>query len=204
MFGLARWIRSRLARRSGSDASPEQAWDAQYAAGRWDYLAQLPELARYSVLAGYIGQLGRGGAVLDVGCGQGLLLRSLPAAACSKYVGIDLSASAIGSARAQQHERSAFLVADCEHYSPGEEFDAIVFNEVLYFLKDPLGVIDRYAGSLRAGGIVLVSMCTAARDHAAILRQLKTRYVAVDEVLLSRGAAGLSWVCAAFRAPGRS
>jgi 2-polyprenyl-3-methyl-5-hydroxy-6-metoxy-1,4-benzoquinol methylase len=176
-----------------------QTWEAQYAAGRWDFLAELSELARFSILAGYICHLKPGGAVLDTGCGQGVLLRRLPGSCYSRYLGIDVSASAIAVAQQQQNERSTFLAADCEDYSPAEQFDVIVFNEVLCCLRDPLSTVERYARSLNPGGLVLVSMCTAARGSATILWRLKRTYATVDEVRVVHGDRKVSWVCSALR-----
>jgi len=186
-------------RRADGLLQPAQIWEAQYAAGRWDYLAQLPELARFSILAGYICHLKPGGAVLDTGCGQGILLRRLASACYSRYVGIDLSGSAIAVAREQQNERSTFLVADCEEYSPVERFDVIVFNEVLCCLRDPLRTVERYARSLNPDGLLLVSLCTAARGSAMILRGLERAYATVDEVRVFHSGRRISWTCAALR-----
>ena len=105
---------SRRWRQSDGLLQSAQTWEAQYAAGRWDYLAELSELARFSVLAGYICHLKPGGTVLDVGCGQGVLLRRLPMSCYSRYVGIDLSGSAISVAREHANEHSLFVAADCE------------------------------------------------------------------------------------------
>jgi 2-polyprenyl-3-methyl-5-hydroxy-6-metoxy-1,4-benzoquinol methylase len=143
--------------------------------------------------------------VLDVGCGQGVLLRRLPAAGYSKYVGVDVSASAIMVAQRQPNGRASFLACDCEEYSPAEQFDVIAFNEVLCCLRDPLLTVERYARSLRPGGLLLVSLCTAARGSATILRQLKRAYAVADEVCVTHGARKVSWVCMALRpgdAPG--
>jgi 2-polyprenyl-3-methyl-5-hydroxy-6-metoxy-1,4-benzoquinol methylase len=176
-----------------------QTWEAQYAAGRWDFLAQLSELARFSVLAGYICHLKPGATVLDTGCGQGALLRRLPMSCYSRYVGIDVSASAISVAQEQGNERSTFLAADCEEYSPAEQFDVIVFNEVLCCLRDPLRIVERYARSLNPGGILLVSLCTAARGSSTVLRRLKRAYATVDEVRIVHSGRKVSWVCTALR-----
>lgn len=204
----SRWLKSLIDRESGrrSDGllQSAQTWEAQYAAGRWDYLAQLSELARFSVLAGYISHLKPGGTVLDTGCGQGYLMRRIPASCYSRYVGIDISSSAIAAAQEHANEHSTFLVADCEEYSPTGQFDVIVFNEVLCCLRDPLGTVERYARSLNPGGLVLVSLCTAARGSGAVLGRLKRAYETVDEVRVVHSGRNVSWVCTALRseAPG--
>jgi 2-polyprenyl-3-methyl-5-hydroxy-6-metoxy-1,4-benzoquinol methylase len=197
---VARWLQSLVDRGRRSDGllQSAQTWEAQYAAGRWDFLAQLSELSRFSVLAGYIHQLKLGGAVLDVGCGQGVLLRRLPSSSYSRYLGIDMSESAIAVGRRQQNERSTFLAVDCEDYSPAEQFDVIVFNEVLCCLRDPLRTVERYERSLSSGGLLLVSMCTAARGSATILWRLKRAYATVDEVRVVHSGRKVSWVCTAL------
>lgn len=176
-----------------------QTWEAQYAAGRWDYLADLSELARFSVLAGYICHLKPGGTVLDTGCGQGVLLRRLPTSSYSRYVGIDLSESAISVAREHANEHSTFLVANCEEYSPAEQFDVMVFNEVLCCLRDPLRTVERYTRSLNPDGLLLVSLCTAARGSNTLLRELGRTYTTVDEVRIEHSGRKVSWVCTALR-----
>ena len=191
-------------RRPDSLLQSAQTWEAQYAAGRWDFLAELSELARFSVLAGYICHLKPGGTVLDTGCGQGVLLRRLPRSCYSRYVGIDVSGSAIAVAQEQGNERSTFLAADCEEYSPAEHFDVIVFNEVLCCLRDPLRTVERYARSLNPGGLLLVSMCTAARGSATILWRLKRAYATVDEVRVVHSGRKVSWVCTALGPEERS
>jgi 2-polyprenyl-3-methyl-5-hydroxy-6-metoxy-1,4-benzoquinol methylase len=197
----ARWLKLLVDRGRRSDGllQSAQTWEAQYAAGRWDYLGQLSELARFSVLAGYICHLKPDGTVLDTGCGQGVLLRRLPISCYSKYVGIDLSSSAISVAREHGNERSTFFAADCEEYSPAEQFDVIVFNEVLCCLRDPLRTVERYMRSLNPDGLLLVSLCTAARGSSTILGRLKRAYATVDEVRVVHGARKVSWVCTAMR-----
>ena len=202
----ARWLKLLVDRGRRSDGllQSAQTWEAQYATGRWDFLAELSELARFSVLAGYICHLKPGGKVLDTGCGQGVLLRRLPSSCYSRYVGIDVSGSAISVAQEQGNERSTFLAADCEEYSPAEHFDVIVFNEVLCCLRDPLRTVERYARSLNPGGLLLVSLCTAARGSATILSRLKRAYATVDEVRVVHGGRKVSWVCTALRPEARS
>ena len=47
--------------------------DGQYKNGTWDYLWSIGELARFSVVAGYCRFLRPGGAILEIGCGEGVL-----------------------------------------------------------------------------------------------------------------------------------
>jgi 2-polyprenyl-3-methyl-5-hydroxy-6-metoxy-1,4-benzoquinol methylase len=196
-----RWLKLLVNRSRRSDGllQSAQTWEAQYATGRWDFLAELSELARFSVLAGYICHLKPGGTVLDTGCGQGVLLRRLPSSCYSKYIGIDLSESAIAVAQQHANERSTFLAADCEEYSPAQQFDVIVFNEVLCCLHDPLRTVQRYARALNPGGILLVSLCTAGRGTGKVLSGLKQAYATVDEVRIEHSGRKVSWVCTALR-----
>jgi 2-polyprenyl-3-methyl-5-hydroxy-6-metoxy-1,4-benzoquinol methylase len=202
----ARWLKLHIDRGILPDSllQSAQTWEAQYAAGKWDFLAELSELARFSVLAGYICHLKPGASVLDSGCGHGVLLRRLPSTCYSKYVGIDLSDSAISVAKQHANERATFLAADCEEYSPTEHFDVMVFNEVLCCLQDPLRTVERYTRSLNPDGLLLVSLCTAGRGADTVLSGLKHSYATVDEVCIQHSGRQVSWLCTALRPKARS
>jgi 2-polyprenyl-3-methyl-5-hydroxy-6-metoxy-1,4-benzoquinol methylase len=163
----------------------EALWDAEYAAGVWDDLSQLEELARFSVIAGHIQFLKPGAAVLDVGCGKGILHERLNPASYRRYVGIDFSQAAIARASQRANPQSVFLHADAEQYLPGEEFEVIVFSEVLYILSDPLAVMRRYETALKSGGIFIVSFYEKSIRALAVWRLLKERYNVVDDVRIS-------------------
>ena len=47
-----RWLQSLVDRGRRSDGllQSAQTWEAQYAAGKWDFLAELSELSRFSIL----------------------------------------------------------------------------------------------------------------------------------------------------------
>src|SRR5687767_13442204 len=57
----------------GDAPAGKAAWEEQYRAGRWSFMRGLDESARYAVIAAFVRRLAPGGAVLDVGCGEGLL-----------------------------------------------------------------------------------------------------------------------------------
>jgi 2-polyprenyl-3-methyl-5-hydroxy-6-metoxy-1,4-benzoquinol methylase len=188
-----------LARFGARDPAPSAAtWDAEYAAGRWAYLGALPELARFSVLAGYLHHFKPGGAILDVGCGEGALAKRLAAGDYRRYVGVDLSAAAIENAARSAAPNTSWIAADAQSYAPTERFDAIVFNEVVYFFADPAGTVERYARALNDGGILLLSINTAFRGGMAILADLKERYAPLDETRVTHENNDWSWVCTAL------
>jgi 2-polyprenyl-6-hydroxyphenyl methylase/3-demethylubiquinone-9 3-methyltransferase len=173
-----------------------EAWDAEYTAGRWAYLGQLPELARYSLLVGYLRHFKPGGAVLDVGCGEGLLFARLHPDDYRRYVGVDFSKASIEKARARAGNapNAEFLVAHADRYEPTEKFDAIVFNEVLYYLDEPLAAVERCKHALNPGGVFLVSTSTASRG-LDVLEALKHEYRPLDEVTVTHGENPWSWIC---------
>jgi 2-polyprenyl-3-methyl-5-hydroxy-6-metoxy-1,4-benzoquinol methylase len=163
-----------------------ETWDAQYTAGRWDFLTGDEQLERFRVVAGLVHRHAPGAAVLDVGCGEGLLREHL--AGPGGYLGIDLSREAI--ARAETRARSApdgpaaeFLVADAETWEPDRRFGAVVLNECLYYFERPLAAARRCLGWLEPGGVMMVSMFRGPRADA-IARRLAAELPPAEELEL--------------------
>jgi SAM-dependent methyltransferase len=153
------------ARRAASTAlstaeSNSNRWDREYRRGDWSYLRDASESPRYAALAGCIVmRLATGTAsVLDLGCGPGILREHLPDRAIARYTGIDLSKEAVASARSPRRRGSAFMVASIDEWQPDQQYDAIVFNEVLYYLPQPLDSMRRYEHWLKPDGSLYVSM----------------------------------------------
>src|SRR5687768_10063997 len=188
----ALWLRLNQVRR-------RRRWNRQYAAGEWTWLARPGELARYSVLAGYALELRPGGNLLDVGCGEGLLRDRLHPAAFAHYVGIDFE-EAIQRAAARADERTRFVVADMNFFTPDVAFDVIVFNESLYLFRNVAEGLKRYETFLAPKGIFLVSMHGGAKTKG-IWPLLAERYPAIDEVTITNRE-GAIWTCKALANPG--
>lgn len=186
---LAAWERRRG---RGDVPLPPETWESQYRAGRWVYLNGVQQMTRYSVIAGCIQALKRGGWLLDIGCGEGILLERLGAADYARFVGVDLSRTAIERAQQKQLARSVFVHADARDFVPGDVFDAIIFNEVLYYFDDPLAVARRYEPWLKRDGCFITSLFAASDRARAINRLLKRSYSCLDEVEI-RGN-GRSWI----------
>lgn len=202
---LAAWARA-LERRSGRGdvPLPRGAWEEQYGAGVWACLEEAGELARYGAVAAAVRSLRPGGSVLDVGCGEGLLAEHLGANGYGRYLGIDLSVAAVAAAR-RRAARAArpgtrFAVADADHWPLRGAFDAVVLNECLYYLRDPLASARHALATLRPGGILVVSMFRTARTRG-LARLLARELPLVEETLVSsrRG----TWIVGLFSAEER-
>jgi SAM-dependent methyltransferase len=154
------------------------------------------ERAHYSVLAGYALELKPGGALLDAGCGNGVLRTQLHPTAFSTYLGIDF-AEAIAQARGLTDDRTRFVAADIRTFEPGERFDTIVFCESLYYIDNAVTELERYLRFLRPGGVFLVSLHRKKGTEELWLR-IARRFSLLDRVLITN-ASDVQWICGAFR-----
>lgn len=110
-------------------------------------------------------------SVLDIGCAGGTLALTLPP--FKKYLGIDASSYAIKLANEDPEFRRqsgviAFIAADIRYFQLTEQWDVIVFNEVLYYLsvEEAVRQVGRYAKALKPGGILCFSMSDDPKSHA--------------------------------------
>lgn len=183
------------------------AWEQQYRGGDWEFLTAQGERPRYRALAELLdphlaaGGGGVGGAVLDVGCGEGLLALALAPGGLRRYVGVDLSEAAVAAARRRLAALPAELaVADAETFDPAGSYRAIVFNECLYYFRQPLEVVARYRRRLEPGGLVLISMFATPRSRA-IARRLTAVHPAIERRAVPHPGGAGSWLLLALRAP---
>ena len=126
--------------------------------GDWQGLASSNDAPRYSAIAEMLRQSNLGRQVLDIGSGEGLLRAWLPSDCV--YLGIERSALAIQNAQALNHFASAsFVHVDAERFdSHVRQFDSIVFNEMLYYSADPVGLVRKYSALLQPSGGMLCSI----------------------------------------------
>jgi 2-polyprenyl-3-methyl-5-hydroxy-6-metoxy-1,4-benzoquinol methylase len=162
----------------------------------WGRLRNASELGRYSVIHGYVQQFARDGSVLDVGCSDGILQERI---AYGRYLGIDMFAKSIARASIKADARTRFLQADAETFAPDERFDAIVWNECLYYLRHPIDVITRYRQYLAPRGVMIVSMFYQTFATRRLFRQLSVLGPVLADVRLV-APNGSAWVLRAYDA----
>jgi len=192
---VARW--EQQTRRGDIPLDPD-TWENLYSNGNWGFLADLRELSHYSVLVGYLAHLKPGGAILDVGCGDGVLFRRFRPHGYSRYFGLDVSAAAIAALSGFEDERTHFFAADAEKHVPSETFDAVVFNESLYYFHDPIAVLGRYTQCLKPEGLVLISLFELSPRARSVLALVHEQLDLVDETRVGQG--DKRWVCGVFAA----
>lgn len=107
-------------------------WDSMYEEGKYERLRHTDQVARYSVIVGYIQFFKDNCKILDIGCGEGLLKTRLYNSLYSRYLGVDVSPVAIRMASQHEDNKSEFRIGAMENVNIDEQFDIIVFNDSLY------------------------------------------------------------------------
>ena len=175
-------------------------WESEYERGDWRYLRELGQMPRNAVVAGYLRHFRPDAAVLDIGCGEGVLQRLLAPDGYRCYVGIDLSERAIETARAQADDRCQFVQSDASTWQPPHTFDVVVFNEALYYFRDPIAVLRRYEAGLKEDGLIIVSMY-ARMGHTNMIWRSVMRHATCLHRTDLRSDGGRRWSVRVFDRP---
>jgi len=125
--------------------------------GDWEDLATAArDVPRYREIAHLIDWFCPNGSVLDIGCGSAVLRDYLPEGV--KYLGVEPSAKAIQWSRAK-YGCDSIVHSTGEAFDPGKrQWDCIIFNEMLYYTLDPLGLLGKYAKLIKLEGIIIISI----------------------------------------------
>ena len=160
----------------------------------WARLRDDSETPRYVAVREVTQRYAGDGFVLDVGCSQGILAEGL---LYRRYLGVDADPPAIALASTKNDASTSFLVGDAATFRPDEPPDAVVLNEVVYYLRHPARVVERHADQLAANGVVVVSIFAHSWSSRRLLRTLARRLELVESALVSTGHLG--WTVAVYR-----
>jgi 2-polyprenyl-6-hydroxyphenyl methylase/3-demethylubiquinone-9 3-methyltransferase len=165
----------------------------QYSKGGWEWLGRLDEQGHQSIMANYFTFLKRGGSILDMGSGEGILNDSIGKNNYSYYVGVDLSdqAAKIGQEK-RGDEKTFFYQGNMDEYVPQRKFDVIAINEALYFSKNKLGLLKRLENYLEKDGFFIVSMVEGKGDE--YWDMLSKGYSIADENRVTN-INNVTWIC---------
>lgn len=164
------------------------SWSQSYAAGKWDFMRSPEESERYRTLVSHCRRVAQP-AVLDIGCGEGILLEHFQNAGLTpaRYLGLDIAAAAIDKARLL-HPGFHFEATDAETYQPDAQYDVIVLNECLYYFRRPLKVLKNLEAGLAPQGIFVVSAYHPSHDVQRFRRyweNLVSAYECLEHVIVS-------------------
>ena len=170
----------------------QHRWDKEYRQGKWEFLHSLSELGHNSILAGYARFLGAK-SVLDVGCGNGHLSRLL--SHIDFYAGIDISPVALAQLKKLMHGDFDYqlIEADFDNFSPKNfKVDLVVFNESLYYSKNPYKTLQSYVHVLNPEGRIAISMFENSRA-SLVWEAVDKLFETIDMTSVTLG--DKTWVC---------
>lgn len=167
-------------------------WEEQFADDTWDYLYSKDEEAHYNKIIEFYANVK--GSVLDIGCGQGVLLnyfRESLNISTNVYCGIDISENAIKAAK-QRFPDADFKQIDFENTNIKGKYDVIVFNETLYYFNRPLNTLEKcVTQNLNENGHFIISMCDYS-NHNLIWNQIDKKYRTIREEAV-QNSKGQNW-----------
>ena len=165
--------------------------DEAYRSGAYELVETLDLAPRMAVLAGYIKHLGCR-RILDLGCGTGLLLDYLDPDVT--YLGIDISPTAVDTARARFAGRpnASFHAASFRDWScPARGFDCLVWAGIgrtwtrdgrKGHFEDWLEILDLAEQSLTPDAAVILELVTPHWANLAPLIEGRYEYLAGCDV----------------------
>lgn len=149
---------------AGRGKGEEKGWDG--VAGWYDKLvgADGSDYHQHVILPAVMDLVAvkKGDAVLDLCCGQGVLVRHLLAAGAGRVLGVDASGKLIGAARQRYgtEKNATFLRADAcaEGDWADGTFDAVACVMAVHDVPDAEGLMRNMAAALKPGGRAVIVM----------------------------------------------
>ena len=105
----------------------QSAWEKEYKDGCWQFLYDRSESPRYAVVADLIRRHPGPISLLDIGGGEGVILKYLQLENIRRYVGLDLAQTALERI-VPKRPQDRYICSSLEAYAPDEKWDVIDEN----------------------------------------------------------------------------
>ena len=183
-------------------------WEQEYADGRFDFLDRPHEQLRHAVISCLISRHAPG-AVIDLGCGRGQQLLWLRREDVIRYIGVDVSPTALAAMPQSPIPTETVASAIEDYHAPAIEVGAIICSEVLYFVDDPVGQLQRIAREAKSASAIIVSLVVPSDKKPNWRRDVEFVWNAfggsgmplIDRVRVDSSAAQIAWDVALYRIP---
>ncbi len=173
--------------------SKKHRFNLQYEKKQWDGLRSVEDLGRYSIIVGYVRFFAQDARILDLGCGEGVLQERISANNYTQYLGVDISDVAIANAQEKADTKTKFITGDLQRLQLDGTFNVIVYNESIYYLKDPKASVLSLIKNLTPNGIFIISCYNRhGREHTTLWEGLADIVDLADRVTVSN-AKGDTW-----------
>ena len=141
---------------------------------------------RYEAAIHFLSTHFKGGSILEIGAGNGIILKSLIAAGLpfEKYVASDISEPRLdGIKRSIQDKRLDTARIDIETDTEGHagKYDAVLMVALIEHLIDPLGAMARLRKLLKPGGFVYIDTPNIAK-YSRRIKLMAGRFPATASV----------------------
>ena len=173
-----------------------EKWEDQFRRGYWDFLLDTPyNVAVTAMMVNqYARKAGKSISVLDVGCGNGALVRELNRTEIA-YTGTDISTEALKEAKKLAPE-GTYVEASMNGAPPLEgQFDVIVFSEVLLY-GDYKNVLKIHTPFLKPDGLLIVSLYDTWRTKI-MWRFVKKQLSILESVYVINQQKKIGWTIVA-------
>lgn len=177
-------------------------WEESFSSGQWSFLESPEQSLRHIQIAGLVTRATQV-SLLDVGCGLGTLFNYLPQDRVD-YCGLDISVSVTEQNRVRfsEHSNAIFVASGLLDYRPpGQKYDVIVLNEVLYYLPiTHLKMAIRHCASLlRADNSTLVISMNKNPKAILIWELLGICFPAETSSAVENSQTGSKWYIRTYR-----
>jgi SAM-dependent methyltransferase len=156
------------------------SWNIKFFRGKWDFIEK--EEIRYKNIYTIINKGNSNPNLLDLGCAFGTLINYFKEEDYSSYVGVDISSNVISKAKKRNYPNSEFLSCNIQKFVPQNKFDVIIFNEVIYYLDDPLKELERYSEFLTENGFFIISIYGIRED---LINLFEEKFKLENQIIIS-------------------